>query len=175
MTTITRERLEWLSNISGRDDIEDIDGDEIRELARIALASLDAGSNSHPAHGTLSNDRLQRISDILSKAAAQSDGGNLGYAMSDAVKAIDELLAGRKAEPVAWTEKCEISNMQATGLYLRGFPDNSQGRDIALYTAPPAPVVPDEMAISDDMNLYQKSFAKGHNACRAAIIKHGGE
>ncbi len=38
MATITRERLEWLSNISGRDDIEDICGDEIRELARIALA-----------------------------------------------------------------------------------------------------------------------------------------
>ncbi|ENL6826124.1 DUF551 domain-containing protein [Salmonella enterica] len=31
--------------------------------------------------------------------------------------------------------------MQTTGLYLRGFPDNSQGRDIALYTAQPAPVV----------------------------------
>lgn len=44
-----------------------------------------------------------------------------------------------------------------------------------VYAAPPAPVVPDEMAISDDMNLYQKSFAQGHNACRAAIIKHGGE
>lgn len=41
-------------------------------------------------------------------------------------------------EPVAWTEKCEITNMQATGLYFRGFPDNSRGHDIALYTAPPA-------------------------------------
>lgn len=99
-------------------------------------------TNNHPAHGPLSDYRLYRIREILSKAAAQRDGGNLGYAMSDAVKAIDELLEGRKAEPVAWTEKCEISNMQATGLYLRGFPDNSQGRDIALYTAPPAPVEP---------------------------------
>ncbi|EKK5182727.1 hypothetical protein PU706_003770 [Cronobacter sakazakii] len=63
------------------------------------------------------------------------------------IVAMDELLALRKerekAEPVAWTEKCEITNMQATGLYLRGFPDGSQGRDIPLYTAPPAPVVPD--------------------------------
>lgn len=42
MSTITKERLEWLSNISGRDDIDDIDGVEIRELARIALASLEA-------------------------------------------------------------------------------------------------------------------------------------
>ncbi|EHP8325658.1 hypothetical protein KP867_004909, partial [Escherichia coli] len=32
----------WLANISGRDDIDDIDGGEIRELALIALASLEA-------------------------------------------------------------------------------------------------------------------------------------
>lgn len=42
MSTITKERLQWLANISGRHDIDDIDGEEIRELARIALASLDA-------------------------------------------------------------------------------------------------------------------------------------
>ncbi|EOY9082777.1 hypothetical protein ACQFME_002675 [Escherichia coli] len=40
MITITKERLQWLANISGRDDIDDIDGGEIRELALIALASL---------------------------------------------------------------------------------------------------------------------------------------
>lgn len=34
----------------------------------------------------------------------------------------------------------------------------------------PAPVVPDEMATSDDMNLYQKSFAQGYNACRNAML-----
>ena len=58
-------------------------------------------TNSNPAHGPLSNGRLHRIREILSKAAAQRDGGNIGYAMSDAVKAIDELLEGRKVEPVA--------------------------------------------------------------------------
>lgn len=50
-------------------------------------------TNNHPAHGPVSLDRLHQISEILSKAAAQSDGGNLGYAMADAVKVIDELLA----------------------------------------------------------------------------------
>ncbi|EPX3674942.1 TPA: hypothetical protein ACTDMY_003998, partial [Salmonella enterica subsp. enterica serovar Bredeney] len=35
----------------------------------------------------------------------------------------------------------------------------------------PVPVVPDEMATSDDMNLYQKSFAQGYNACRAAMLQ----
>lgn len=46
MTTITKERLQWLANISGRDDIDDIDGGEIRELARIALASLEQNALS---------------------------------------------------------------------------------------------------------------------------------
>lgn len=55
----------------------------------------------HPAHGPLSVDRLYQIRETLSKAAAQSDGGNLGYAMADAVKVIDEVLAGRNAVPVA--------------------------------------------------------------------------
>lgn len=41
-STITRERLEWLSQISCRDDIEDIGGDEIHELARMALAAMDS-------------------------------------------------------------------------------------------------------------------------------------
>lgn len=57
-------------------------------------------------------------------------------------RVLSVLALRERAEPVAWTEKCEITNMKATGLYLRGFPDSSQGRDIPLYTAPPAPVVP---------------------------------
>ena len=107
MTTITRE---WLLQTiaeyeANRDEIPfGLDTNSAIELQafKIALASLEAGSNNHPAHGPLSNDRLHRISDILSKAAAQRDGGNIGYAMSDAVKAIDELLEVRKAEPVAF-------------------------------------------------------------------------
>ncbi|WP_407200670.1 hypothetical protein [Citrobacter freundii] len=50
-------------------------------------------TNNHPANGPVSLDRLHQISEILSKAAAQSDGGNLGYAMADAVKVIDEVLS----------------------------------------------------------------------------------
>ncbi|WP_258865825.1 hypothetical protein [Citrobacter koseri] len=110
--------------------------EESAELARIALASLDAGSDSHPAHGPLSNYRLYRIREILSKAAAQRDGGNIGYAMSDAVKAFDELLEVRKAEPVAFI------NGAWTLVYYR--PPKEAGLKIGdkLYAAPPAPVVP---------------------------------
>lgn len=50
-------------------------------------------TTNHPAHGPLSLDRLHQIREILSKAAAQSDGGNLGYAMADAVKVIAWVLS----------------------------------------------------------------------------------
>ncbi|MDM3358750.1 DUF551 domain-containing protein [Citrobacter sp. Cb004] len=50
-------------------------------------------TNNHPANGPVSLDRLHQIREILSKAAAQSDGGNLGYAMADAVKVIDEVMS----------------------------------------------------------------------------------
>lgn len=97
MTTITREQqkqilIDTANHVINRDNTSPY-SENLRELARIALASLDAGSNSHPAHGPLSNDRLHRIREILGKAAAQSGGGNLGYAMSDAVKVIDGVLA----------------------------------------------------------------------------------
>lgn len=80
-SAITRERLEWLSQISCRDDIEDIGGNEIRELASMALAAMDS-------------------------------------------------------EPVAYTEKHEISNIHATGLYLRAWPADRARNAVEGYTIP---------------------------------------
>lgn len=57
------------------------------------VGGLTMTTNNHPAHGPVSFDRLHQISETLSKAAAQSDGGNLGYAMADAVKVIDGVLS----------------------------------------------------------------------------------
>ncbi|ECF6827445.1 hypothetical protein PU90_09595 [Salmonella enterica subsp. enterica] len=57
-------------------------------------------TTKHPAHGPVSLDRLHQISEILSKAAAQSDGGNLGYAMADAVKVIDSIIAAANAKSI---------------------------------------------------------------------------
>ncbi|MDM2989511.1 hypothetical protein OGW21_04035 [Citrobacter sp. CK190] len=144
MSTITKERMKEIRDFDTCVTLE-----ESAELARIALASLEAGSdsNSHPAHGPLSNYRLYRIREILSKAAAQRDGGNLGYGMSDAVKAIDELLEGRKVEPVAWTDEEELRDVRRVG-FGEMFsvepisPNADMCRVIPLYTAPPAPVVP---------------------------------
>lgn len=65
-------------------------------------------TNNHPAHGPVSLDRLHQIRETLSKAAAQSDGGNLGYAMADAVKVIDGVLESMareqlRREHAAWS------------------------------------------------------------------------
>ena len=62
-------------------------------------------TNNHPAHGPVSLDRLRQISEILRKAAAQSDGGNLGYAMADAVKVIDGMISRElvRREHAAWS------------------------------------------------------------------------
>ncbi|NSL36852.1 hypothetical protein HTG87_24270 [Citrobacter werkmanii] len=49
-------------------------------------------TTNHTANGPVSLKRLHQISEILSKASAQSDGGNLGYAMADAVKVINGVL-----------------------------------------------------------------------------------
>lgn len=54
---------------------------------------------NHPANSPVSLDRLHQIREILSKAAAQSDGGNLGYAMADAVKVIDGAISAFDAVP----------------------------------------------------------------------------
>lgn len=42
MIAITEERLQWFMQISSREEIEDVGGHEIRELARFALASLNS-------------------------------------------------------------------------------------------------------------------------------------
>ncbi len=63
-------------------------------------------TNNHPAQDPVSLDRLHQISEILSKAAAQSDGGNLGYAMADAVKVINGAIARElvRREHAVWSQ-----------------------------------------------------------------------
>ncbi|HCM5967272.1 TPA: hypothetical protein N3Y92_001972 [Klebsiella pneumoniae] len=56
-------------------------------------------------------------------------------------------LAAMDSEPVAFTEKHEISNMHATGLYLRAWPADRARNAVEGYTIPlylhAQPVVPD--------------------------------
>ncbi len=63
-------------------------------------------TTNHPANGPVSLDRLHQIREILSKASAQSDGGNLGYAMADAVKVIAGVFARElvRREHAVWSQ-----------------------------------------------------------------------
>ncbi|HHQ4050638.1 TPA: hypothetical protein ACSP0P_001396 [Citrobacter freundii] len=100
-------------------------------------------TNNHPAHGPVSLDRLHQISEILSKASAQSDGGNLGYAMADAVKVIDGAIAAFDAEPVLYAAEETLAYAKIGELHLKCLSQPMGDAVIPLYTAPPAPVVPE--------------------------------
>lgn len=145
-------------------------------------------TTNHPAHGPVSLDRLHQIREILSKAAAQSDGGNLGYAMADAVKVIDLAIAAFGAEPVVYamqgvkldTDAISICKNVVDGWVDEwnqerkpGVPEYKTG---PLYTAPPAPVVPDEITPLQVSRAYGgevRGYRDGWNACRAAMLKAG--
>ena len=85
---------------------------------------------NHPAHGPVSLERLHQISEILSKAAAQSDGGNLGYAMVDAVKVIDEVL---NAEPVLYAAEETLAYAKMGELHLKCLSQPMGDAVIPLY------------------------------------------
>ncbi|WP_208743836.1 hypothetical protein [Citrobacter portucalensis] len=127
-------------------------------------------TTNHPAHGPVSLDRLHQIREILSKAAAQSDGGNIGYAMADAVKVIDEVLTLRNGEQKPAHEYTDlqvdeaVARMEDEGdmvLVPRGVlgaasgairhPGHEAGVTMGLlrhysFRKQPAPVVPDDLA-----------------------------
>ncbi|MDM3243769.1 hypothetical protein [Citrobacter sp. Cf081] len=96
-------------------------------------------TNNHPAHGPVSLDRLHQISEILSKASAQSDGGNLGYAMADAVKVIDGAIAARKVEAIYQVMYGECWRDITEEQYHDHAIHESPIR--IVYTAPPARLV----------------------------------
>lgn len=57
--------------------------------------------SSHPAHGPVSLERLHQIREHLQHNTQYSNGGNRAYILADMLKLVDEVLAGRNAEPVA--------------------------------------------------------------------------
>ena len=129
-------------------------------------------TNNHPAHGPVSLDRLHQIREILSKASSQSDGGNLGYAMADAVKVIDGAIAAFGAEPVAWIVHARAGDQLTNdGNYVANAEGMGGIHSTPLYTAPPAPVVPEEKRDEDGNTTSE--FDHGWNACRAAMLQDG--
>ncbi|MDM3271616.1 hypothetical protein [Citrobacter sp. Ce129] len=86
-------------------------------------------TNNHPANGPVSLDRLHQIREILSKASAQSDGGNLGYAMADAVKVIDGVIAVFDADVYVLTYAEPVTKK----LFNYGHQQSQQGKAITEH------------------------------------------
>ncbi|EEW5980713.1 hypothetical protein D7V59_10335 [Escherichia coli] len=135
-------------------------------------------TTNHPANGPISLERLHQISKILSKAAAQSDGGNLGYAMADAVKVIDGVIAARKVEAIYQVMYGECWRDITEEQYHDHAIHESPIR--IVYTAPPAQLVPEEVSwedvpeeITEDNMEVALAWAHGFNHCRAAMIQAG--
>ncbi|EPL0489789.1 hypothetical protein MMK47_000270 [Citrobacter koseri] len=131
-------------------------------------------TNNHPANGPLTTERLIHIRDVLQRNLQYSNGGSMDYIIADAVKAIDELLEVRKAEPVAWM----VRDIDTGEKVIR--PDRSyfEGSCQPLYTAPSAAVVPDEWTIQDAVKFCREtgrqdagSAMDAWNACRAAMLQ----
>lgn len=174
-STITRERLEWLSQISCRDDIEDIGGDEIRELASMALAAMDSSESVE-----LPLDYLQGHKDGLEWAAqlAEANHPETGdWLYDDPIELAKAIRKGpdmQPAQPAADSEPvAEVYQPQNAGICaplgpsIRMLCPLEPGTN--LYRHPqPAPVVP-ELRV----DWQENEFSAGWNACRAAMLSGG--
>jgi hypothetical protein len=188
-STITRERLEWLSQISCRDDIEDIGGDEIRELARMALSEMDSESWCLPL------DYLQGHKDGLEWASqlAEANHHETGDWLHDdpieLAKAIRKGPDMPPAQPAADSEPDRNPVLAYADSYrdmakqgVESVPIWSVITDIERNIAPlyrhaqPALVIPDEMTAEQayEIGYYYGDpvnvFARGANWMRQHII-----
>ncbi|MEG5538940.1 hypothetical protein UXO08_22140 [Enterobacter kobei] len=170
--TFTKERL---TELSRRENVGAILGEEIAELARIALASLEAEAVCVIDQSNL--DYLKSGADADVWPASRKEMGDvLLYRTAPPAPA--------KAEPVAWLwshrkHPSEVSlvrpedDERAEGAHWSGWSCQ------ALYAAPPAPVsVPDEVTAEDcpafvkyDVTDVDEAWARGFNACRAAMLQ----
>ncbi|QIF19378.1 hypothetical protein G6Z93_15265 [Escherichia coli] len=97
-------------------------------------------------------------------------------------------LASLEAEPVVYMWDSERKDIDAPGYYRTEhlvFAESSVkqwgGRVVPLYTAPPAPVVPEEKPMPNPLSMYAVDAVaaiaevRGWNACRAAMLQGKGE
>lgn len=93
-------------------------------------------------------------------------------------------LASLEAEPYGYVHKAAYEEVGSCGLSNDHEAYRDSSTHIAVYTAPPAPVVPEEMTMADaimeidakdaDRWTGRMGFQKGWNACRAAMLQSFG-
>ncbi|EME7634593.1 hypothetical protein V2G70_003550 [Escherichia coli] len=162
MTTITREQAQ-----------------KIIEAADEVISAL-AGTNEdvHPG-----SDNMLRLWDDL----------NDRYAPPEVVRELARIaLASLEAEPVAWRYryvKKGVTDSQGDSWVgdWKYVPTKEDCNDRpsyeiqALFTAPPAPVVPEEKPMPNPLSMYAVDAVaaiaevRGWNACRAAMLQGKGE
>ncbi|HCL6313878.1 TPA: hypothetical protein ACPZDL_000664 [Citrobacter freundii] len=149
-------------------------------------------TTNHPAHGPVSLDRLHQIREILSKASAQSDGGNIGYAMADAVKVIDGAIAAFGVDNKT-THNSVIAEQLAHILSVMEVTDHqraiircavdrlNKNADTICQLSKAACSSPDSLDYQGAKELFNylmteeetNATVNGWNACRAAMLQAG--
>ncbi|WOJ04314.1 hypothetical protein [Citrobacter koseri] len=134
-------------------------------MTTITNNKLTGLGENHPANGPLTTERLTHVRDVLQRNLQYSNGGSMDYIIADAVKAIDELLEVRKAEPVGYYRK------GSDGFYFAS-PTEQRPGTIPLYTAP---VVPEDVrqALSKMDDEIIAELDAEESACRAAMLNGG--
>lgn len=181
MTTITREQqkqilIDTANHVISRDNTSPY-SENLRELARIALASLEAEKGADPVVFT-DERNLHHI----------ARGRETSLIWGKQNQEVGDIPLYRHAQPVPVDKEFIPKNLdKALGVVGVALPESKEEFNFQIerwiqrlidrviryadeFKEQPAPVVPDEMATSDDMNLYQKSFAQGYNACRNAML-----
>ncbi|HCL4903928.1 TPA: DUF551 domain-containing protein [Salmonella enterica] len=179
--TITKERLlkiqHWCETY-GADSNVMLPAEEAEELARIALAALEAEKGADPVVFT-DERNLRHI----------ASGRETSLIWGKQNQEVGDIPLYRHAQPVSVDKEFISKNLdKALGVVGVALPESKEEFNFQIerwiqrlidrviryadeFKEQPAPVVPDEMATSDDMNLYQKSFAQGYNACRTAMLQ----
>ncbi|SXP06051.1 Eaa1 [Klebsiella pneumoniae] len=132
---------------------------------------------------TITRERLEKINSWRETYGA---GSNVMLPAEEAEELARIAMAAMNSEPVAFTEKHEISNMHATGIYLRAWPADRERNAVEGYTIPlylhaqPAPVVPKSISVRQAISALEsagavttigQAYKMGWNACRAAMLQ----
>ncbi|HBR1636488.1 TPA: DUF550 domain-containing protein [Klebsiella pneumoniae] len=85
---------------------------------------------------TITRERIQRIIRAIDSEAYDEEEIREWLSSDEIMELSRMALAAMDSEPVAYTEKHEISNMHATGLYLRAWPADRARNAVEGYTIP---------------------------------------